>query len=51
MAVPKKRRSKSKKRLKKQCWIKKAETQAKIAYSLYKSIAKEKSVTSSTFSE
>ena len=40
MAVPKKRRSKSKKRLKKQCWKKKAETQAKIAYALYKSEAK-----------
>ena len=49
MAVPKKRRSKSKKRLKKQCWRKKAETQAKIAYSLYRSVTKEKSV--STVSE
>ena len=51
MAVPKKRRSKSKKRLKKQCWRKKAEMQAKIAYSLYKSVAKEKSATSSILSE
>ena len=44
MAVPKKRRSKSKKRFRKQCWIKKAETQAKIAYSLYKVRTKEKNL-------
>ena len=43
MAVPKKRRSKSKKRLRKQCWRKKAETQATIAYSFYKSVTKETS--------
>ena len=43
MAVPKKRRSKSKKKLRKECWKKKAETQAKIAYSFYKSLIKETS--------
>ena len=42
MAVPKKRRSKSKKRIKKECWKKKAENQAKIAYSLYKEAFKKK---------
>ena len=42
MAVPKKRRSKSKKRLKKQCWKKKAEPQAKKAYSTYKIIFEKK---------
>ena len=41
MAVPKKRRSKSKKRFRKECWKKKAETQAQIAYSFYKSLVKE----------
>ena len=42
MAVPKKRRSKSKKRFKKQCWKKKAEPQAKKAYSTYKIIFEKK---------
>ena len=51
MAVLKKRRSKSKKRLKKQCWRKKAEIQAKIAYSLYKSVIKNKEENVSTISE
>ena len=51
MAVPKKRRSKAKKRLKKQCWKKKAETQAKIAYALYKSEAKISREKNSSLSE
>ena len=51
MAVPKKRRSKSKKRLKKQCWKKKAEIQARLAYSLYKVGVKEKNSTPSSLSE
>ena len=42
MAVPKKRRSKSKKRIRKQCWRRKAETQAKTAYSLDKSVTNKK---------
>ena len=42
MAVPKKRKSKSKKRLKKQCWKKRAEIQTKVVFSLYKSLLKEK---------
>ena len=51
MAVPKKRRSKSKKRFKKQCWKKKAETQCKIAYSFYKSVTKDESMNNSTLAE
>ena len=42
MAVPKKRRSKSKKKFRKQCWKKKAEIQTNKAYSVYKLIIKEK---------
>jgi large subunit ribosomal protein L32 len=42
MAVPKKRRSKSKKNLKKQCWKKKAEIETQKACSIYKLVTKEK---------
>ena len=42
MAVPKKRRSKSKKKFRKQCWKKKAEIQTHKAYSIYKLISKKK---------
>ena len=51
MAVPKKRRAKSKKKLKKQCWKRKGETQAKKAYALYKSVAKKMSLSGSNLSE
>ena len=42
MAVPKKRKSKSKKNLKKQCWKKKAEIETQKACSIYKLVTKEK---------
>ena len=48
MAVPKKRRSKSKKNLKKQCWKKKAEIKTQKAYSVYKLVTKEKKFSENT---
>ena len=48
MAVPKKRRSKSKKNLKKQCWKKKAEIKTQKACSIYKLVTKEKKISENT---